>query len=132
VSIFVDTSALYAAVNAQEDNHQRAKEGWDELARRREVPVTSNYVLLETVALLGHRLGMQAVRIFQTEFAPILRVHWVDEALHDRAVAALLTAGERRLSLVDCVSFELMRRIGIDTAFTFDAHFAKQGFRCLP
>ena len=31
-----------------------------------------------------------------------------------------------------CVSFEMMRLLGLDTAFTFDAHFADQGFRCIP
>jgi predicted nucleic acid-binding protein len=41
-------------------------------------------------------------------------------------------AGQRDLSLVDFVSFELMRREGIRTAFTFDRHFAEQGFECVP
>ena len=52
--------------------------------------------------------------------------------LHERAVAALLTAGDRDLSLVDCVSFEVMRRSGLDTAFAFDEGFTKQGFRVTP
>jgi len=39
-----------------------------------------------------------------------------------------LTAARRQLSLVDCISFEVMRRRGIKTAFTFDDHFAEQGF----
>ncbi len=36
------------------------------------------------------------------------------------------------LSLVDCCSFESMRRRGIRTAFAYDAHFAQQGFELLP
>ena|GEM_PF-3548981 len=47
-------------------------------------------------------------------------------------VSALLTSGREQLSLVDCVSFELMRQLGIRTAFTFDRHFEEQGFTCLP
>ncbi|MDP2857839.1 MAG: VapC toxin family PIN domain ribonuclease, partial [Bacillota bacterium] len=46
--------------------------------------------------------------------------------------AALLTAGRRNLSLVDCVSFDVMRRLGMEKAFAFDAHFAEQGFQCMP
>jgi predicted nucleic acid-binding protein len=46
--------------------------------------------------------------------------------------SALLTANRRQLSLVDCVSFEMMRRLGIKTAFTYDRHFSEQGFECLP
>ena len=42
------------------------------------------------------------------------------------------TAGRRRLSLVDCTSFEIMRRHGITAALSLDADFAQQGFRLLP
>ena len=47
-------------------------------------------------------------------------------------MAAVLSAGRRRLSLVDCVSFDVMTRLGIDVCFAFDAHFREQGFRCIP
>jgi len=33
---------------------------------------------------------------------------------------------------VDCISFEVMRGLGITTAFTFDRHFAEMGFEVLP
>ena len=40
--------------------------------------------------------------------------------------------GDRRVSLTDCASFELMERLGIDTAFTFDPDFRDCGFRMVP
>jgi predicted nucleic acid-binding protein len=39
---------------------------------------------------------------------------------------------DKRLSLTDCASFELMHRLGIDTAFTFDRDFRDCGFRMVP
>ncbi len=130
--VFVDTSAIFALLDNDDQYHQTSQEGWLTLVDRSEALVTSNYVLVETIALVTRRLGFQAVRDFQTDFAPVLRVYWVDELLHERAIAALLTAGDRSLSLVACVSFELMRRFSTDTAFAFDAHFVQQGFRCIP
>jgi len=59
-------------------------------------------------------------------------VTWVDEGTHRSAHHALLVAGRRQVSLVDCVSFELMRRLAVDRAFCFDPHFAEQGFEVLP
>jgi phosphopantetheine--protein transferase-like protein len=59
-------------------------------------------------------------------------LHWVDAEVHREAVTAMLTAGRRKLSLVDCSSFVLMRRQGIDTVFTFDDHFPEQGFAAVP
>ncbi len=131
MGVFVDTSALYAALSASDCQHQAAGQIWTALSHDQEALFTSNYVVLETIALVGHRMGPQAVRDFQTRLVPLLRVHWVGESLHERAVSALMTAGDT-LSLVDCVSFETMRLLGLDTALAFDAHFERQGFRCIP
>jgi predicted nucleic acid-binding protein len=54
----------------------------------------------------------------------------VDEHIHARALSALLAAG--RISFVDWVSFEVMRRLGVETAFSFDRDFAAQGFELAP
>jgi len=132
MGLFVDTSAIYAALNARDEHHLAARDRWTDLLSGDEPLVTSNYVLVEAAALLGRRVGLQAVRDLQTEFAPALEISWVGEPLHARAVAALLTTGTRDLSLVDCVSFEIMRGLGLDTAFAFDDHFAQRGFRCIP
>lgn len=131
MTIFVDTSALYAGLNQNDPNYHVARARWASLLEGDEVLVTSNYVLLETSALVGRRMGLPALRELQTNFVPALGVTWVDAALHQQAVAALLTAGRRDLSLVDCVSFEIMRRLGLQTAFAFDTHFTQQGFDCL-
>ena len=71
---------------------------------------------------------MDAVRALDRDILPILETLWVDEDLHRAAVTALLTASRRRLSLVDCASFEAMRRHDVSRAFSFDRHFAEQGF----
>jgi predicted nucleic acid-binding protein len=36
------------------------------------------------------------------------------------------------MTLVDLVSFEVMRRLQIETAFAFDRDFARQGFALVP
>ncbi|WP_295431562.1 hypothetical protein [uncultured Thiodictyon sp.] len=41
----------------------------------------------------------------------------------------LRNTSRRRLSLVDCSSFQVMRRLAVSEAFTFDKHFSGQGFR---
>ena len=132
MAVFVDTSAFYAALDADDDNHLAAVDVWRNLGDADETACTSNYVLVETIAVVGRRLGLQAVRDFNTQFVPLLRVHWVDESLHKRGMAVLLTAGRRDLSLVDCISFEVIRQLGLDAAFAFDAHFVQQGFNCIP
>jgi predicted nucleic acid-binding protein len=92
----------------------------------------NNYVVIETYALVQARLGMDAVRALTTELMPALRILWVDAELHSAALTALITAVRRQLSLVDCTSFETMRRLNVRRAFTFDDHFAEQGFEVVP
>jgi len=132
VPIFVDTSAIFSALSRSDENYQSARSQWVKLLTGDEPLMTSNYVLVETTALLARRLGFQAVRVFETEFSGALEVVWVDEQVHRLAVGALLTAGQRDLSLVDCVSFELMRQLALSTAFAYDAHFLRQGWTCIP
>lgn len=132
MSVFVDTSALLAVLDADDINHKRAGETWKELISRDELLVCTNYVLIETFALVQHRLGMKAVRTFQDDMCPVLIIEWVDEFTHRAGVTGVLTALRKNLSLVDCVSFVVMRRLGIKSAFVFDPHFKEQGFNCIP
>lgn len=131
MSIFVDTSALYAVLDADDSNHKQAKDAWTDLLNEEKTLVCTNYVLVEMFALLQHRLGMKAVRAFEVDIMPVLQVEWIDETLHHAAVAALLAVARRHLSLVDCTSFEVMRRLGLTTAFAFDRHFGEQGFKSI-
>jgi len=89
---------------------------------------STSFVLVETYALVGRRLGLDAVRSFRADFAPLIEVVWVDEALHDAGLDLLLERRKRQLSLVDAVSFVTMRRRNLDEAFAFDPHFAQEGF----
>lgn len=128
----MDTSALFALFDADDRQHGRAARTWRSLSDQDEDLVTTNYVLVETFALFQNRLGLGAVKTLQQSFVPLLRILWMGEENHGAAVTALLTAGKRQLSLVDCSSFEAMRRLGITSAFAFDRHFAEQGFEQVP
>lgn len=131
MSVYVDTSAFLAVLDADDNNHEAAKKAWVDLVVSRETLVCSGYVLVETYALVQHRLGMDAVRVFHEDIFPLLRVEWIEETLHQQAANAVLTANRKSLSLVDCASFAVMRRLGLKRAFAFDNHFSEQGFACI-
>ncbi len=86
---------------------------------------------LEVMVLLQNRLGMAAARGFYEDIVPLIGVEWVDHEVHSAGMAALLSSGKKALSLVDCTSFEVMRKLGIRKAFAFDRHFKQQGFQVL-
>jgi len=126
--IITDTSAFYALLDRDDANNQKAKKVWTHLLESEHTLVTSNYILVEAFALMQNRLGLEAVRGFQEDILPLITVEFVSPEMHRSGIAALLSTSRRSLSLVDCVSFELMRSSGIKSVFAFDNHFKEQGF----
>ena len=127
-AVFADTSALLALLNPKDESHAEAEKAFGTLRVRQAPLISTSYVLVETYALVGRRLGLDAVRKFRTEFAPLLDVVWVDALLHDAGLDLLVDRNRRLLSLVDAVSFVTMRRRRVDEAFAFDPHFEEEGF----
>lgn len=125
-AVFVDTSAIVALMVDSDRAHPKAVEIFEKLRSRQAALVTTSYVLVETYALIDRRLGRDAVRDFRASFAPLLRVIWVDGAIHERGLDRL-EKSSRTLSFVDAVSFEAIRRHRILEAFAFDRHFEREG-----
>lgn len=130
MTLFVDTSALYALLDEDDRFHESAAQlfrsaGGLELQ-------THAYVLVETLALVGHRLGFDAVAQLTDALLPVIDVAMVDDALHAESLAAFRAARTTAVSFVDRVSFAFMRRRSVDVAFAFDADFAAEGFSLVP
>lgn len=132
MNVFVDTSGFYAVIDGDDEKHDAAGAAWVGLLEGPHTLHTSNYVLVETIALLQSRIGMDCVNAFSADVLPFLNVFWVDEGTHRSALHALLVSARRNVSLVDVVSFEAMRRLNLMDVFCFDMHFAEQGFQVLP
>ncbi len=125
--IFLDTSAIYALADKADTNHLTAYGKFESVLKSGETFLVHNYILLESVALLQARLGLPSTILFLKD-AKSFEVEWVDLDLHEEAEKELERIGKRGISLVDCTSFIVMRRRGIDKAFAFDPDFRDWGF----
>jgi predicted nucleic acid-binding protein len=130
--MFVDTSALLALVNRQDEFHEQAKHQWKLLLENDEALLSNNYVILESISLIQRRFGMDWIHALQAEVLPFIEIAWVSENQHQEAMKMFLKSGRRQLSLVDCSSFETMKVLKIKTAFSFDQHFRAQDFEVIP
>jgi predicted nucleic acid-binding protein len=126
--IFVDTSAIYAWTDVRDPNHARSVASLHAIDRSGEELLTHNYVLVEALALVEARLGLAAARKLAAD-STVFVIEWIDEGLHASAVRELHASDRRRVSLVDHVSFLVMKRHAVHTAFAYDPHFAAAGFR---
>ncbi len=126
MSVFVDTSALYALLDAGDSNHERAVRTSERLLG--EELVTHCYVVVELVSLVRRRLGPDAAARLIDEVLPALDITDVDASLRSRALVAFRAATGSAVSLVDRTSFEFMRERGMRRVWAMDSDFAAEGF----
>ena len=132
MSLFVDTSGFYALLVRTERDHSAMLEAFRAAAERGRRMVTTNYVIVETSALLQHRIGLAPVRDLEERILPVVTVQWVSSELHRRAVKRLFRTDKRKVSLVDVVSFVVMDAEGLTDVMGLDPDFTAEGFRLLP
>ena len=130
--MYIDTSAFLAMVNSDDLSHEIALQTWMELVENNEKLMCNNYILVESIALIQNRMGLEAVATLHNDIIPVLEVEWLDESLHNAITETAIGTNRRALSFVDQSSFNTMRRHKISTAFTFDHHFRQQGFKVIP
>ena len=130
--MLVDTSAYYAFINRKADNNAQAFEIFAQLGAQRRRLFTTNFIVAETHALvlsrLGRNIGAQVLQEFYVSDTTIVRVSLSDE---QRAREIIFSQTDKTYSLTDATSFAVMERLRIETAFTFDRHFAQYGFAVL-
>jgi predicted nucleic acid-binding protein len=127
-TVFVDTSALLALLVPTDINHARARRAFTSLAADEAQLITTSYTLVECYALIGRRLGLEALIRFRADFAPLLNVAWIGSDEHEQGLDLLEESGSAKLSLVDTVSFVVARDHDVQDVFAFDPHFTKAGF----
>ena len=132
--VFVDTGAWYAVQVVDDRWHAAAAGALSKLVSSGVTLVTTSVVVGETYTLLRMTHDHAAPIGFVDRLAAsarVLQLH-ADEAVHRAAIALLRRFDDQDFSYVDGVSFVVMKRRRIRSAFAFDAHFATAGFVRIP
>ena len=129
--LFVDTSAWYELVIPETPAHTEIAR----LMRTGDIKyVTSTYVVDELISLVLKRRGyaIASPAAAHIRSAPEVRLEHPDAAEEARAWQLFLDRPDKTYSLTDCLSFVIMRRLGITEAIAIDDHFRQEGFTVLP
>ena len=122
MSVFVDTSAWYAAADLGDVHHHRAVERLSEFSGNL---LTSDHVLVETWFLAANRLGVDAAETLVTAIrAGRSRVEAATIA--DLEIAAQIhdAFADQQFSIVDRTSWSIMQRLGVHEAISFDRDYS--------
>jgi predicted nucleic acid-binding protein len=120
-----DSSAILALLDADDADHRRAVAVARELAAERVPGFITNYIEVETHALLLRKLGRTvALQWLLQGGLPILRAEPGEE---EAARALLARRVDKDWSLCDAISFSLMQARTVPEAFSYDRHFLQWG-----
>jgi len=121
MTLFVDSSMWYAAVDGADRSHRRASE----ILAGGEPLLTSDQVLAETWSLIRRRIHHDAAeRFWEALRAGVAGIEPVGVSDLEAAWAIGRLFPDQRFSLVDRTSFAVIERLGVTRAASFDAHFA--------
>ena len=127
---FADTYFFLAALNARDPDHERALAyyGRDDIEL-----VTTAMVLSEVASTFSPRATRaRFVRLYRDMRAdPTIAIVSVDPELFERGIDLYAARLDKDWSLVDCISFGVMRDMGITDALSGDHHFSQAGFTAL-
>ena len=125
MTLFVDTSAWYAAADTDDRENARAKE----VLGSGEALLTTDHVLVESWLLVLRRLGRTAAeRFWEGLRAGLANLEVVGAADLEAAWSIGQLFPKHDFSIVDRTSFAVMERLGIDRVATFDSDFAVYRF----
>ncbi len=127
--IFVDTAAFLAIENRKDNHHDEAVSYQRTCLNKGTSLVTSDYVLDESYTIIrvraGHTIAVQFGEALRASH--LLRIEYVTPDVIEAAWVLFRDFADHEFSFTDCTSFILMKRLGIEAAFTFDSHFRQYG-----
>jgi uncharacterized protein len=126
----VDTSLVVALVNKNDQNHRLALDVSNQLTGQ--LLVTTDAILLEIGNALSRNFKRESVEIIE-EFlnSDDVRVIHLQPSLFRKAFDLYKSRSDKLWGLIDCVSFVVMKEIGITDVLSTDKHFEQAGFNVL-
>lgn len=128
--IFVDTSFFKAFLDPKDDFHLQAIAIWKSLREQKAMLLTTNFILDESFTLIRIRCTLPVaikLRYLLSRYASAVTIERVT-ASDEAHVWEWFEKNWSKLSFTDCVSFVVMKRLGLQEAATFDEHFSRAGF----
>lgn len=128
--VFADTAFYVATMSPRDALHQAARQAIENYQGR---VVTTEFVLIE-VGNFFNRVGRREMFL---DLLKDLRASTQNQIipatadLFQRGIQLFADRSDKEWSVTDCISFIVMRQLGLTDALAADRHFGQAGFRAL-
>ena len=142
-SILYDTWAYVALADRSDPSaHIAANSANRKLLLEKYRPVTTNYIVDESLTLMKRRLGHRAACLFLEDLeagikSELIRLEWISPERENKAREIFVRYQDKRgLSFTDCTSLVVMKELGLSLIFTAERDFETVDpkifpFRCI-
>lgn len=133
-SIFIDSDAFVAFVKKDDSLHGKVKKIFQNIESQPVVFYTSNYVFAECVTVISQRISKEIAVQFIDSFTSnesIFTTIRVTEEVEKRAIDLFKKQTSKNVSFVDCTNMAIMEMEHLDSIFSFDTVYRKNGFSTL-
>ena len=130
-AVFVDTVGLIVIWDEDDQWHTAARTAFERLFLNGTNLLSTSFVMAEAGNAAARRNYRGAVEQLRTDFESTNRLIYPSHEDWQQAWDCYRRREGNSAGLVDCLSFVVMRRVGIQQAFTNDEHFVAAGFEVL-
>jgi predicted nucleic acid-binding protein len=128
--IFVDTSWLIA-LNVETDKFYPPASSWWRKNKGVEL-ATTNAIVWETLGWMKHKVGLEKMKgLVERLMTGEMRIERITLFDEKAALKYFKELPGRGVSMIDCLSMAVMKRLKIKKVLTFDADFEKAGFEII-
>ncbi len=132
--IFFDTWAWIAIAHKDDDHHTKVLSFYKTFLLNKGVPVTTDYVLAETITLLKAKIKPKSVALFIDALLDVIKSgNIILERINEERWLKAWELSKKYhdkpyISFFDFFSFVAMKELKISEALTADKHFEEVGF----
>lgn len=108
MKVFIDTGAFLSIADKSDISHELVTTEYQQAVGQKAVLYTSNYVIDETITLIGARVGHKEAASFIKGFnTALIKVLWITKADEKSAKDIFIRYNDKDFSFTDCISFAL-------------------------
>ncbi len=127
--IFIDSDAFLGISNPNDALHSRAIA----LLKDQTADIVTSWDVIDEVStkLSYHFSKFHAVEFLGSLSAHNIKIEFLDNETSQEAKKIFLSQKSKNVSMTDCANMAIAKKLKINTFFSFDEHYPKNGFKLL-
>lgn len=128
--ILVDADAFVAINDGKDPGYKKGKEFSAIIAEENYELIISDPAFGEAVTVISQNVGLQAAIDFAEKvLASSIEIIEVDSQLRKSALDIFKKQTSKNSRFTDCINMAIMKKMGLDTIFSFDVQYKKNKFK---